>query len=492
MLGLVALTMAVFIFQNKFKNNEVTPASISEARAEMLSLKSEAERAGAQDFAEGTYNLALQEAVTAEEESVDGNFSAAKISFGAASDYFRRAIEEAKKENENIAHLNEEQQQRDRANLAKREMLNLKAEAEKAGGDAYARGDYRGALDLMKKGDGEYDGGNFEQAQSHYQAATEQFRKARNVANTELLQRQSDLETIRAAVRSIQQEVLREKAAAEQAKAKTLAAEQFEQGEENEAAGTNNFQQGTKSGLVAAQEYYAAARDDYLKAGELAMEAAREAEEFGARARREKEAEAQRERDAREKRRQTAEAARSAMQGAKQQVPGTFSERSANPTYDIAAELETQADEQFQAGNFQEASVNFQEAEKLYTQANNELTTLLKMKRADETEKRKIEAARTDIVKIIAAYKNSLETEDAAKLSQTFYEDRWKDLFKRADKIKVEVYDQNIQLGNKAAEVSFRFDISYEMGGEIVRNPPVRKNWQLEEINGNWKLKAPR
>lgn len=492
LLGLIFGALGIFIFQKNFKNSDVTPASISAARSEMLTLKIEAERARAQVLAEETYKLALEEAVTAEEESVAGNFSAARISFGAAADYFRRAIEEVKSQNESAIKQEEEQRQKDRASLARRDMLTLKAEAEKAGSDTYARGDYRGALDLMKNGDREYDDGNYEKALSQYQSATEQFRVARNMANTETLERQSDLEAIRTSVRALQQEMLKEKEAAERVEAKTLAAGQFEQGEENETAGSNNFQQGTKSGLVAAQEFYAAARDDYLKATELAIETAREADEFGAKARKEKEVEAERVRAARDQQRQTAEAARSAMQDTKQQVPGTFSERSANAAYDIAGQLETQADEQFQSGNFQGASTNFLEAEKLYAQATRELTPLLEKRRAEEAEKRKIEEARTDILNIIEVYKNSLETEDASKLASTFYEDKWKNLFKPAENITVEIYDQNIVVGNKTADASFRFYISYKIDGEIVRKPPVQKNWQLEQINGNWKLKAPR
>lgn len=461
------------------------------ARDEMLARQAEAENAGAPALAEGAYGQGLEYARQGGQEYEEGNYPAARLSYISAADLFSQAIREADSNLQAETEMKTEEMEKQPAIAARAEMSGLRGQAENARARALAEAAFNRAMQEEQQAEQEFAAGNYSLAELSYKRAGELFKIARNEAQTKALEAETDLNAVKRAVESLRQEMLREKAAAEQYESISLAKETLEQARAKEQSGDRNFRAGSRNGFLAAQNFYAEAKDRYGNALEEARAKARE-EAIKARQREL----AQQEEAARARQQQESEQARNSMAAEKANVAGSPSEKAANSTYQNALKMEAAGEGYLQAGNYSSAGNAFQQAGQLYARSSEEIKNAKESAKATADSEAKAaldkeNRAKGEIRSLINSYRQSLEREDVETIIETFKESesQWLFFFRNARDISVSIEDEIIQIDDNNARASFSIKMSYvNTTKNEVEKSVILKDWRLKPVNGQWKV----
>ena len=372
------------------------------------------------------------------------------------------------------------------ASAARQRMLNQKQEAQQAEGEKGAPATYKLALEAEQKGNTEFDEGDYAAAKQTFGDAGDLFAKSVDEAKKNAAASESDLSKLNAIVKSLKDDVHREKVAAERSGGKKLAADLFEKAIAREQEGDRNFQLGTREGYLSAQQHYVDARDAYKRASAQLIAAGKLKDDAAER--------------------------RGEANDVRQRVPGTDKDKKANANYAKALDLEAAGARQFQNGDFAAAGSSFAQAKDFYAQANSEIAASLRNTKAPDTENReaekreaekkeaerreteKREAALRDINGIIAKYKDSFERADVQTLKSLlkFNDDEtrnWSEFFKNADDIKANIETRSVDINGNNANVKLQVRLSFtnKTKGETQKSD-FPQNWVLEGANGKWEV----
>jgi hypothetical protein len=234
-------------------------------------------------------------------------------------------------------------------------------------------------------------------------------------ADTGLVEADVDLSDLQKEVATARREMQEEKSAAEQANAETRAQGSFRFGLRKEKEGNERNAEETLEGLTAAVQAYSDARDSFKQARAEAVAEDRQL--------------AKAELD-----RQVA-SARTEMLNAKFSVPGSQSQKNADPQYQQAIAEEGNGDTHFGSGNLHAALANFREAATLYLRAKENFASFQK-KEADDA-KQSMLAAKEKVPRRIYGrkeYGDALQLESDGNSAYNLDEfDRAKGLYKDAE-----------------------------------------------------------
>ncbi|MCB0594538.1 MAG: hypothetical protein H6557_22000 [Lewinellaceae bacterium] len=485
------LTIAgAWFFLQHFRGDDPGAEALA-TREEMLNQQFKAESANAPSLAADTYNRALETAQQGEQEYEEGRFTAAKLSFEAAADFFGRAAREATENPNSPMEPGEDNRLKQPALSAREEMRNLKNEADDARSGTLAEPAFNAALQQERLADSEFQAGNYSQAEVAYRKAGELYKKSRNEAQAKAIGLEPDLSVTKRNVESLKREMLREKAVAQQADAMAMAPGLFENALKKEQAGDRNFRADTKNGYLAAQAAYAEAKDGYRNAAETARTKAQEA--------RARQAMAAREAEATNDLRMKIESARSATSEMKRNVVGSPSEKEANAIYQKAAKREAAAEQSFRAGDYQAAMELFREAKGLFAQASEEMVTKLnerEAEEAEEAEEAKRKRAEREIESLIGRFEQSVEGSDVNALVAFRENERsWEDFFKKVKDISVSIKTgyKKINIEDGTAQVSFTGYITYYIKSEKRTDKfDFSRDWEMEFRRGEWVVVSSR
>jgi len=187
----------------------------------------------------------------------------------------------------------------------------------------------------------------------------------------------------------------------------------------------------------------------------------------------------------REVERRHAEAVKTSMATAKMKVD---KESFVEAPFQDAIKIEAKAEVAYAGNNFEQAEQLYKLAEGQYQKITNERANQLLR------EKERGETAQREIRRLLNSYKGAFENRDLQGL-KTFFngnftaadEKAWSTFFRAAKTIKAKVADENIRLGDEAAEVNLAVLIDYANQKDIPQNPlAFKENWTLAERNGRW------
>lgn len=486
-----------WLYLNYFQGNRGGDSGLAfEAKEKMLSRQSEADAAGASSLAEDTYIRGVEFAQQGDKEFEEGNYAAAKISYSSAADYFTQSVDEATENLTIAAEREEEAKLREPASAAKAEMLELKAQAAQAGGQTSARASFNRALQEEQQAEQEFESGDYASATLSFQKAGELFKSSRNEAHAKAIDQEADLSIVKRVVESMRQEMLKEKAMAEQSESRTMATELFENAQIKERAGDNNFRAGTRDGYSAAQATYAEARDGYRNAKEAAR--AKALEEADKEKKREEALRAEAERT---RLRKEADAARADMEAARNKIGGSPSDKEASQAFQDALRMRQIGEEQYQAEDYRLAGNSFQQAERLYLRASEEISSASENKKntADDGAKAAADAekrAREEIDGLINSYRRSLERGDIDSMrafDKNLDEIQWARVFRNAENVTVSIREKTIEVTGDKAYAFFKFNMSFLNTSKNSKEEyPLSREWRLEKMNGQWKIVSSR
>ena len=458
-----------------------------EVREEMYGQQAKAEEANAPSLAATTYHNALEVAQQGEQEYEEGKYTAAKLSFETAAEYFGSAAREAAENRDAPPKEDEENRPKQLALAAGIETRKLKNQAVNARAQTLARDIFESALEEEQQAEEAFGAGDYLQAESGYKNAGGLFIKSRDKAQAEALEGETDLSAIRRKVESQREEMLMEKAAAEQSGGETLAAQLFSIARQRELEGDKYLQAGTKSGYLNAQRAYAEAGDSYRGAGEAAKAKAREAEMEKRRA-----AVAAGEAEAMRKLREESDNARAAMVEVKRLAVGSSSEKAANAAFQKATSKEAEGERSYRAGEFLHATESFLEAKTLYIQASEEIAIKFQEKSAREAEDEKKRIAERAILDLVKQFEQSLENGELGQLmSLKENENGWKEFFRTVRDVSVNINTKSkrISLESGTAQVSFQVSMSYfNKTYKKTEQKAFSREWELQFNNGDWEV----
>lgn len=285
------------------------------------------------------------------------------------------------------------------------------------------------------------------------------------------------LTQLRALSEAEKMEMGREKDLADQVSGKTLAPDLYQEALSNEQKGDAEFQKGDQRGFLEAQKFYKAAKEDYKNAGKMA------GSEQGSGLR------------------QEAEAARSSMQLSKQKT-GDRPELRSSSAYQNAEQYERLGESYMQQSNYAVAINAFQKAQTFFEEAANKAVNVTPPINPPpgESEAPSSGPAENELAEqrkirsLMDKYTKGLETFDLNGLLASGFitrseEKNWVQFFNNARDLKAEIDDENIELNNNQAQADFTVRISFFNTSRSKReNFQYAKKWQLESVNGNWKI----
>jgi hypothetical protein len=387
-------------------------------------------------------------------------------------------------------------------------------------------------LQEQEKGDRALAQNDYAGAKAAYEAAAGYFQEAKTEAAKNVELARTGTERQREAAMAVKRVTANEKAAAERAKANTLAAALFNEGLRLERDGEAKA---AEENWSAAQQAYAGARESYKRAKDevTRMAAAMTRENAGA--------------------------ARNEMIRNKQQVFGRDEDKRAHPKYARALLAEAAGEQQLQNGDFANAQNSFNQARSLYAEAARELLTAAKNQAAEaqtgmlqaranvdqatsseakyrEAERRRVEGenaysqndfetaaaqfkaaqalynavaveaaekrakqtdARTVVQRELQSLINrltaSLENRDfdgfKAVYGQSFTrndERAWSGFFEMMKDIQAQFRGSNLVVNSNRAQVEITGKIDYVNNRNEPQSTPFKQTWVLEQINGQW------
>lgn len=486
--GLVGLLIALlgggfFLLTTNSGSSETKDSDASSslvlAKQEMLELKTSAKDLGAEVYAVETYMKAIKAEERGDQKSIAGDHLSAKISYDFAKGLFHKSLEETLENvDSNPSDTAEDNQLEIAALGAKSDMEKAKDEAKKSKADKVVKTGFKRALDASKKAESAYADGDFSVAASEYEVARNLFRKAGNEAQRIALVAETNLLKVRKIVEAAKQEMLMEKQKAEKGGGKVKVAELFDQAEQNEQSGDAKFKRARKKDYLAAQNYYSDAKEGYKQVN------SKLAKMFFI-----------------PKLADDASLARTEMNNSKGKIQANQAEIDKLDVYQEASNTEEKGNQEFQAKKYKAAQTSFQQAERLYLQALNQLAqNKVKEKSSPsggqvhtgEDLEDKNTRGQQEIHKLIGQYKKGLENGDVNQLLPFISrgeEKTWSNFFKTITDMEVSIQNENIQVDQDKAQVNFMVVMSYfnKSTNKTITNA-IPKDWELSGIEGKWSL----
>lgn len=457
-------------------------------REEMRKQQANAEAADAPSRAATTFGKAMEIAQQGQQEYEEGKYTAAKLSFESAAEFFGIAAAEALEYPNTSPPEDNENRQKQAALSAESEMRSMKAQAIDARAPTLASELFKAGAQEEEQAEIALSAGDYARAKSLYDKAGGSFKESRDEAQAKNMAAKTDLSSMRRQVESYRQEMLREKTAARQVDSENLAPQLYENALERERAGDRYVQAGTRGGYQDAQKAYVEAKDGYRKAGETARTLAQskitEAEKTA------------REMEATNELRRKTEEARTDMEEVKRMVAGSFSEKAANPVYKKASGREADAENSLRNGEYGSAMESFREARELYVQASEEIALMLNERSQKNNEEKKMRAAEEAIRSLIVRFERGLEEGDLNTLGALREnESGWAEFFRTVRDVSVNINERNKQISPERGTALVSFQVSMSYFNRTYKKTEKRdfsRDWELEFINGGWRITAAR
>jgi serine/threonine-protein kinase len=443
------------------KSNQTGEVDFSElagaAKQDMLDLKLEAQRVDAQNWAEQSYELAVQAEQRGDKEFVQGQYENARQAYVEARDYFRKSAEDAKLK-VNRADL---ERLKDTVVQVKQAMLNQKSFAESVGAKTKASELYENALAKEREGDASLTKGDRSSllaAQSAYADASDGYKKA--AEHVELTA------STREDVKLKETAKLRNTAGAERRAMISIKQQvpgnvvdkrdnpKYQRAQRLESDGEEQFRAGDFRSAIGS---YRRAKDLYLEAKkEITSTLISEVD-----------------------------AVKESMLGAKVKIA---QDSRLDDQYNKALKYEQEGDGAYNENDCEIALQRYKAAQQLYA------AVLRDAEEQVATEPDTKERAQQEIQGLINKYRQGLENRDIQALkslmSLTKKQERgWQDFFKIAKDIKVNIEIKNLQINGNNAVVDLFIILSYyntSNNRQETRDFPM--GLILAAVNGNWKI----
>ncbi|MCH8019754.1 hypothetical protein IH785_07825, partial [candidate division KSB1 bacterium] len=241
------------------------------------------------------------------------------------------------------------------ASAARELMLSSKSAAEEANTETWAEATFGFALDAEQRAKKEFEEENFLAAKETFTEAGNLFQKSIKEAetNSEAAAASADLGSLKEMVASVRINMLKEKSAAEKARAPKMAKKIFNSALAKEKKGEQASKTESRNSLLVSRNAFLGAKAEYKNARLKARAAATL--------------------------KRDSQTAKTAMAKTKRQVPKT--EGTTNDSYQRAIVLESTGTKQSNDGDYTNAKKSFQQAKRFYAQANKEI---LKQRADDE------------------------------------------------------------------------------------------------------------
>jgi hypothetical protein len=361
-----------------------------------------------------------------------------------------------------------------------------KSLAERANAGRWAPALFDSAKRAELRADRDLSARNFTAAAGSFERATTLFRSASEEAKRNETASSASLSELRTLVTNLREEMLAEKSAAQQAAATRTSS--FINALADERRGNRTLDAGTKNDLMQAHTAFANAREGFKNAVADANLLARL--------------------------KQDADARRTEMNQAKQNVPGQDQERRTSSSYRQALAIEGTAERMYQSGDFKGARDAYSQAGRLFGDAGTEIATARTNAKAATEAKKTLaeggepekkdparaerearEASEREIQRMVQSYKEFLEKGDLTGLTALLRlnadgQNTWSGFFRDSEQRKVTIEDIQNDLGRGNARVSFKVRMSYynKITNSTETPPEFTRLWTLEADNGNWKI----
>ena len=424
------------------------------------------------------------------------------------------------------------------ASAARELMLTSKSTAEEANTETWAEATFGFALDAEQRAEKEFEEENFLAAKETFTEAGNLFQKSIKEAetNSEAAAASADLGSLKEMVASVRINMLKEKSAAEKARAPKMAKKIFNSALAKEKKGEQASKTETRNSLLVSRNAFLGAKAEYKNARLKARAAATL--------------------------KRDSQTAKTAMAKTKRQVPKT--EGTTNDSYQRAIVLESTGTKQSNDGDYTNAKKSFQQAKRFYAQANKEIlkqraddakqsmlqtksqitenrrsnsdyqqslqveskgnnayqannfveakehytkaetlySQVLKKSRQPDisgtqpvaAQDNREERIESDIHNLLKVYKTRIEKGEIKSLATLLgftkkEEKNWSNFFRQVEKIKVGFEIDNQQMIGDKVTMDLIVKISYyNTSNNSNERQNFSKNLILEEINGNWQF----
>jgi hypothetical protein len=369
----------------------------------------------------------------------------------------------------------------------KEQMLTRKAGASKAAAETQARSRWNAAREEEQLADRALSTRahslaleRYKNADALYAAAADEARGAERAATAGI----TELKTMIAALRG---EMTAEKQAAERAGAREGAETTFRNAESREKEGDRLIRTDTREDLLKARGAYSSARDGYkTSVTETRRAAALKSD---------------------------ADSRRNEMRAARQNVPGSDSEKQSSPSYRSAATAEAQAERMYETRDYRGARDAFAGARKLFVDAGREVLAARTAAAEKEAaavkpaesrvpervdpavrERAERETARREIQRMVDQYRENIEQGNLRSLAVLLNlssggQDEWEAFFQasRDRKVSIETVDPDVT--GSTARVNFKVKMSfYNETANTTQTLENARQWTMESKDGVWKV----
>jgi serine/threonine protein kinase len=368
-------------------------------------------------------------------------------------------------------------------------MTAIRTTAHDAGAEKWAPVFWDGAVASADTAERELNARHFASAGQLFVHAKGLFGEAIEESHRMELASRSGVEELKGLVQTVQKEMLADKDAAEQAGGKKVSASAFKTAQQLEHEGERQVTAGGRESLLAARTSFTRARDGYRNVlTDLRLN---------------------------EEARSNAETRRTEANAARQNIPGSETEKQANAAFGRGGAAEAEGSRLYKSGDYRGARDAFARAVSLYVTAGAELATArlaaaetaskktdLKFAEKKEPEKpdpavrerEERETARRDILHMLDAYRASIEQGNLKDLTTLLNlagdkQQEWTGFFESSEERKVAVDHVDLQITPPDARLNFKVKMSfYNKAANTNQSPEFPRQWTLHQDNGAWKV----
>lgn len=258
---------------------------------------------------------------------------------------------------------------RQQALAAKESLIEIKPVAQQAGVEIWANEIFQAAKNQEEIGEQALKEKNYDLAYRSFLMAKDSLKNAIDIAKKNASQTAGRLNKLRDNADNIKSQMLKQKQAAELVKARTFFPDIFNQGLNLEQKGNDAYELSNEQGFTEAIQHYSNALQIFKKATKQAQD--------------------------RGKLLRQVQNIQSIVKNTRAKIPGTQSEKEADPNFQKAQNKEKLAEQQFKVGAYRKALTTYQEVDNLYRDAIESITNSLRNK-ADQ-EKAAMMAAKNEI-----------------------------------------------------------------------------------------------